>query len=178
MVVCLAAGLVCNVSGQEQMGSVRVEVQTGRDPIANAEVVVGGTTHLTDKEGVAIIQTSAGPGQVTVLRVGFFPVTVPVDVVAGRERVVRIELVRQPAIEEEVTVVASTRTARRIEDQPMRVEVLNREEVEEKMLMTPGDIGMMLNEMGGLRVQATSPSLGAASVRIQGMRGRYTPLPL
>ena len=42
------------------------------------------------------------------------------------------------------------------------------------MLMTPGDIVMMLNEMGGLRVQATSPSLGAASVRIQGMRGRYT----
>jgi iron complex outermembrane receptor protein len=40
--------------------------------------------------------------------------------------------------------------------------------------MTPGDIVMMLNEMGGLRVQSTSPSLGAASVRIQGMRGRYT----
>jgi len=28
--------------------------------------------------------------------------------------------------------------------------------------------------MGGMRVQATSPSLGAASVRVQGMRGRYT----
>ena len=56
----------------------------------------------------------------------------------------------------------------------MRVEVLNREEVEEKMLMTPGDIGMVLNETGGLRVQTTSPSLGAASIRIQGMRGRYT----
>ena len=56
----------------------------------------------------------------------------------------------------------------------MRVEVLAREEIEEKMLMTPGDIVMMLNEMGGMRVQATSPSLGAASVRIQGMRGRYT----
>lgn len=82
----------------------------------------------------------------------------------------------EPAIEieEEVTVVASTRTGRRIEDQPMRIEVLDREEIEEKMLMTPGDIVMMLNEMGGMRVQATSPSLGAASVRIQGMRGRYT----
>jgi iron complex outermembrane receptor protein len=33
---------------------------------------------------------------------------------------------------------------------------------------------MMLNEMGGMRVQATSPALGAASVRVQGMRGRYT----
>src|SRR5262245_58247888 len=75
--------------------------------------------------------------------------------------------------EEQVTVSA-TRTDRRLEDQPMRVEVLNREEVEEKMLMTPGDIVMMLNEMGGMRVQATSPSLGAASVRVQGMKGRYT----
>jgi len=28
--------------------------------------------------------------------------------------------------------------------------------------------------MGGLRVQATSPSIGAASVRVQGMKGRYT----
>ncbi|MCL4818078.1 MAG: TonB-dependent receptor plug domain-containing protein [Vicinamibacteria bacterium] len=42
------------------------------------------------------------------------------------------------------------------------------------MLMTPGDVVMMLNEMGGLRVQATSPSLGAASIRVQGLRGRYT----
>ena len=80
----------------------------------------------------------------------------------------------QPTVEETVTVVASTRTDKRLEDQPMRVEVLAREEIEEKMLMTPGDIVMMLNEMGGMRVQATSPSLGAASVRIQGMRGRYT----
>ena len=79
-----------------------------------------------------------------------------------------------PTVEETVTVVASTRTDTRLEDQALRVEVLTREEIEEKMLMTPGDIVMMLNEMGGMRVQATSPSLGAASVRIQGMRGRYT----
>src|SRR5947199_7578107 len=36
------------------------------------------------------------------------------------------------------------------------------------------DISMLLNEMGGMRVQTTSPALGAASVRMQGMRGRYT----
>jgi iron complex outermembrane receptor protein len=80
-------------------------------------------------------------------------------------------------VREEVTVSA-TRTDKRIEDTPLRVEVLDREEIEEKMLMTPGDIVMMLNEMGGMRVQATSPSLGAASVRIQGMRGRYTAFPV
>jgi outer membrane receptor for ferrienterochelin and colicins len=78
-----------------------------------------------------------------------------------------------PKVEISITVEA-TRTGGRLEDSPLRVEVLEREEIEEKMLMTPGDIVMMLNEMGGMRVQATSPSLGAASVRVQGMRGRYT----
>src|SRR5687768_13631197 len=78
-----------------------------------------------------------------------------------------------PEVEISITVEA-TRTGGRLEDSPLRVEVLEREEIEEKMLMTPGDIVMMLNEMGGMRVQATSPSLGASSVRVQGMRGRYT----
>jgi iron complex outermembrane receptor protein len=80
-----------------------------------------------------------------------------------------------PPVEvEETVIVTAARTGGRIDDQPTRVEVLTREEIEEKMLMTPGDIVMMLNEMGGMRVQTTSPSMGAASVRIQGMKGRYT----
>src|SRR6267378_251320 len=93
--------------------------------------------------------------------------------VAGEERTIPIDLNPQAEIAEHVTVSA-TRTDRGLEDQPMRVEVLDREEIDEKLMMTPGDVVMMLNEMGGMRVQATSPSLGAASVRIQGMRGRYT----
>jgi len=76
-------------------------------------------------------------------------------------------------VEEQVTVSA-TRTDRRIQHSPTRVEVVDREEIEEKMLMGPGDIAMLLNEIGGLRVQTTSPSLGAAGIRIQRMRGRYT----
>src|SRR5688500_14490258 len=76
-------------------------------------------------------------------------------------------------IEESVTVTA-TRTDRRIEDVPVRVEVVPSEEVQEKIMMTPGDVSMLLNETNGLRVQMTSPSLGGANVRIQGLRGRYT----
>ena len=99
--------------------------------------------------------------------------TTTITVAAGQQQPLTIELEKPPTVEETVTVSA-TRTDKRVEDQPMRVEVLDRDEIEEKQLMTPGDIVMMLNEMGGLRVQATSPSLGAASVRVQGMRGRYT----
>jgi iron complex outermembrane receptor protein len=97
-----------------------------------------------------------------------------VQVVAGQEQRVLIELSPQPTLEEEVIVVASTRTERRIEDQPIRVEVVPQEEIDEKVFMTPGDVSMMLTETNGLRVQVTSPSLGAANVRVQGLRGRYT----
>lgn len=69
--------------------------------------------------------------------------------------------------------VQATRGDRRVEDEPLRVEVLGEEEVEEKLLMTPGDITMLLNETTGLRVQAVSPGVGSANLRIQGLRGRY-----
>ncbi len=159
---------------QEPRGIVKVEVRAADKPVADAQVAAGTVTATTDAEGVAVLAVPAGQATIVVSKATFVSVTVDVAVTAGSDRTVAVELVPEPTVEETVTVVASTRTGGRIEDQPMRVEVLAREEIEEKMLMTPGDIVMMLNEMGGMRVQATSPSLGAASVRIQGMRGRYT----
>lgn len=85
----------------------------------------------------------------------------------------RADTTRRP-VEVKAVVIGATRSTRRIEDEPLRVEVIDGEEVEEKLLMTPGDITMMLNETAGLRVQTTSPGLGGANVRIQGLRGRYT----
>jgi outer membrane receptor for ferrienterochelin and colicins len=79
-------------------------------------------------------------------------------------------------VRHEAVLVESTRTGRRLEDVPLRIEVVDREEIEEKLLMTPGDIAMLLNETGGVRVQQTAPSLGGAAVRIQGLRGRYAQL--
>jgi outer membrane receptor for ferrienterochelin and colicins len=80
------------------------------------------------------------------------------------------------AVELDAVVVESTRSRRRISEEPIRVEVIAREEIEEKLLMTPGNIAMLVAETGGVRVQVTSPALGAANIRMQGMRGRYTQL--
>lgn len=71
-------------------------------------------------------------------------------------------------------VVTTTRIPRRIADEPTRVEVIGHEELEEKVAMSPGDVAMLFNETSGLRVQTTAPGLGAANVRIQGLRGRYS----
>jgi outer membrane receptor for ferrienterochelin and colicins len=156
-----------------QTGTLRVEVRSGDGAVADASAVVSGTTYRTDAQGVVSIALAPGAIVVVVVKEGFEPTSVALELRAGETRRVAIDLQRQATIEEHVTV-AATRTDKRIEDEPMRVEVLGREEIEEKVMMTPGDIVMMLNEMGGLRVQATSPSLGAASIRVQGMRGRYT----
>jgi outer membrane receptor for ferrienterochelin and colicins len=174
----VVSALVCfqaiSLVGQNQTGTLRVQVHAEDKPAEKATVLVAGATQETDASGTAQIQVPAGEAEVSIVKSGYVTTTVKVTVNAGAQQDVTVDLQPEPRIEETVTVVATTRTNKRLEEQPMRVEVLAREEIEEKMLMTPGDIVMMLNEMGGMRVQATSPSLGAASVRIQGMRGRYT----
>ncbi|MEZ5320472.1 MAG: TonB-dependent receptor, partial [Vicinamibacterales bacterium] len=170
-------GTVVGVTAARAQGPAMlvVRVQSPQGPVAGAIVVAGASSAETDAAGRASLRVAPGVIDLTVAKPGFGNVTQRVTIAAtAREMEVVVDLVPLPDLEEEVFVVASTRTGRRVEDQPTRVEVLDREEIEEKMLMTPGDIVMMLNEMGGLRVQATSPSIGAASVRVQGMQGRYT----
>ena len=63
----------------------------------------------------------------------------------------------------EEVVVQATRSKRRIQGGALKVEVLAKEEINEKLLMRPSNISMMLNETGGLRVQVSSPALGSAT---------------
>jgi len=156
-----------------QQASVRVEVRSNAAPVRDAEVVVNGATVRTDSQGTVVIAVPPGRVEVTVIKAGFVAASTAIEVRPNEQQPVIVDLVREVTVEEHVTVSA-TRTDRGIEDQPMRVEVVDREEIDEKAMMTPGDVVMLLNETGGMRVQATSPSLGAASIRIQGMRGRYT----
>jgi iron complex outermembrane receptor protein len=79
------------------------------------------------------------------------------------------------AADEEI-IVQATRSGRRVQDEPIRVEIITQEEIDEKLLMTPGNIAMLVSETPGVRVQVTSPTLGASNIRIQGLRGRYTQL--
>ena len=158
---------------QAPTASVRVEVRAGSVPVPGAKVTISSKTIATDVTGIAVIPVPLGNVEVAVAKEGFLPGIASLAITEPREWHIILELQPQPSQKEEITVHA-TRTDTRFQDSPTSVEVLEQEEIDEKPMMTPGDIVMMLNEMGGLRVQTTSPSLGAASVRIQGMRGRYT----
>jgi outer membrane receptor for ferrienterochelin and colicins len=174
--VAISAGLLFSFAfafAQTPLATVRVTVKADDAPVAAASVRINGASVLTGDDGVASAQVPLGAVEITVSKEDFFTAKTSVDVNEARDWLVSVDLKPREEHSEQITVSA-TRTDSKIEDTPTRVEVIARDEIEEESMMTPGNIVMMLNEMAGLRVQNTSPSLGAASVRIQGMRGRYT----
>ena len=76
----------------------------------------------------------------------------------------------------EEVIVQSTRTSRTIANVPTRVETIELEEIDEKSNMRPANVAMLLHESTGIQVQQTSATSGNASIRIQGLDGRYTQL--
>ncbi|WP_026898725.1 TonB-dependent receptor [Daejeonella oryzae] len=74
----------------------------------------------------------------------------------------------------EEVVISSTRSSRTISTIATRIEVIAGEELDEKGNMKPGDIRMLLNESTGIQTQQTSATSANASIRIQGLDGRYT----
>ncbi len=155
--------------------TVAVTVTVRRDTIPLEDVMVRSDQigRPTDFRGVVVLRLTPGTHSLIARKIGFQPESLQVTLRAGIDTTL-VMLLAEQSVELSSVMVSATRSGRRIEDEPLRVEVLAQEEVEEKLLMTPGDITMMLNESSGLRVQTTSPSLGGAAVRIQGLRGRYT----
>lgn len=88
------------------------------------------------------------------------------------------EIYLEPSAEklEEVIVVATTRSSRNIKNIPTRIETISGEELDEKSSMQPGNIKMLLTESTGIQTQQTSQVSASASIRIQGLDGKYTQL--
>ena len=152
---------------------VHVHASTVDGPAAGVVVSSGALATLTDASGDATLRVPAGLAVVHARRIGLAPDSVRVDLREGTDTTIALFLHEQAASIAPI-VVSSTRTERRVEEEPLRVEVLAGEDVGEKTQMRPADLRLLLTEMSGVRVQATSPALGGALVRIQGMRGRYT----
>lgn len=131
-----------------------------------------GTT--TDSSGFAtLLLPAGGPHRLRASAVGFQTVTQMLRLLPGDT--LRIAL--QPSEEEldEVTV-STTRSGRNVADEPIRVEIIDGEELDEKANMQPANISMILRESPGIQVQQTSVTSANATFRIQGLDGRYTQL--
>jgi len=61
-----------------------------------------------------------------------------------------------------------------MENSPLKVEVLGREEMEEENSIKPASIASILGDVSGVQIQQSSAVSGNANVRIQGLEGKYT----
>ncbi len=176
LVPLLAVGLVAPcVVAQATSATVRVSVSSAiaGTPLPGVVVASGSVAVQTDERGRAVLVLAPGRSLVSVRRLGYAADTAGLMLRAGLDTTLFFALRQQAAVIAPV-FVSSARTERRVEDEPLRIEVLAGEDVGEKTQMRPADLRLLLTEMSGVRVQPTSPSLGAASVRVQGLPGRYT----
>jgi iron complex outermembrane receptor protein len=162
------------VTAQHTFKARIIEKESG-EPLYRATVNIESLkiTSTTDSAGIVIIKDiPEGKYDLKVSFIGFATweqsITVPMKVDQ-----ITIEMETWHEEEEEV-VIQSTRSTRTIQDLPTRVEFVAGEELDEKANMKPGDIRMVLNESTGITTQQTSATSANASIRIQGLDGRYT----
>lgn len=154
-------------------GSLTVHVRHLTEPVAGAVVRAASFADLTDSSGSATLRLPTGPQRVIVGRLGFVPDTLSVEIVPAMDAAIDVQL--SPAVVRLAEViVGASRVERRVQDEPERIEVLSGEDVGEKTIMHPANPMTLVSEMPGVRVQTTSPALGGAGIRLQGLRGRYT----
>jgi outer membrane receptor for ferrienterochelin and colicins len=125
-----------------------------------------------DSTGTILIKDiPAGKYTIKITSVGYAEKEVKYDFPPDQDVTIEMETEEE---EEEEVVIQSTRSTRTIRDIPTRVEFVAGEELDEKANMKPGDIRMVLNESTGITTQQTSATSANASIRIQGLDGRYT----
>lgn len=154
-----------------------VQDEHERTPLMGVNVLLEGTTlgGATDAEG-RITLTNIPPNtyQIRFSFIGFETVIKTLTFPLDDPDAVDLILLEEAHEELEEVAIMATRTSRTIADEPTRVETIAGEEIDEKISMEPSNISMLLNESPGITVQQTSAVSGSASIRIQGLDGRYT----
>lgn len=170
------AMLCCVVNGFSQYQTIKIKVTDTetKEAIAGVSIVSRAFENAssTTATGETWLKLPEGKTILTFSHVGYHLKDVVVTV-PFTDSFLWVQLAAKEE-EEEAVVIQSTRSSRTIQDIPTRVEFIAGEELDEKANMKPGDIRMVLTESTGIQTQQTSATSANASIRIQGLDGRYT----
>ena len=147
-----------------------------KEPLMGVTAQVTGTTiATTSDENGQIILTGIPNGlkEIQFSYIGFAQRTDSFNFPLEDTAPIEILLYEQSEDLEEI-VISSTRSTRTIQNIPTRIEFIGSEELDEKGNMKAGDIRTLLSESTGIQTQQTSATSANASIRIQGLDGRYT----
>ena len=175
----LCVALICfsnALFGQHSVSFTVRSAETGEALAgASAQIVHNSKAGSTDTNGV-ITFSDLVPGKYKIgfSFVGYDHFETTINIPFEGKQPLEILLSVKEHHEEEEVIIQSTRSTRTIQNNPTRVEFIAGEELDEKSNMKPGDIRMVLTESTGIQTQQTSATSANASIRIQGLDGRYT----
>lgn len=154
-----------------------IKNKENNEPVAHASVMhtssKTGTT--ADSLGIAVLKNMPAGKQVfTISSLNFEEQNITLNLPLANSE--PVEILLEEGEEEEMgeVVIRATRSSRTIKNLPTRVEMIDAEELDEKNNMRPANVSMLLHESTGIQVLQTSATSGNASIRIQGLDGRYT----
>lgn len=175
IVLAISILLVQGVCAQNTFKAI-VKDENSKEILIGVNAVLNKTTRgaSSDENGLIILSDIPdGVQRITFSYLGYESKIKSFSFPLSSSAPVEIFLEQDEEMLEEVTI-SSTRGTRSIQNIPTRVEFISSEELGEKGSMKPGDIRMLLNESTGIITQQTSATSGNASIRIQGLDGRYT----
>lgn len=161
----------------QNVASVIVKDAESQKPLAGVTITIApiGKAAATDTSGRAsLTNIPDGTYQIRYQLSGYTAKTDTLRFPSVGSKLLIVLLEHADPEELDEVVVTSTRSSRTIANIPTRIEVIAGEELDEKGNMKPGDIRMVLNESTGIQTQQTSATSANASIRIQGLDGRYT----
>ena len=171
LVALLLLALAPVVGAQQTGPRISIRVTAEGQPLAHVIARSDISAAETNAAGLARLTVTPGRHSIKVMLLGYKPDSMSITVT----RDTLVEFTMSPVAEElSGIVVMSARGAQRIEAEPLRVEVMGGDDVAEKTEMRPSDLTGFLTEMAGIRVQRLSAATGAAAVRMQGLKPRYS----
>ena len=147
------------------------------------EILPGFSVHIKGKttgsisDSTGFVQlTNIADGRQTIVVTGIGYTEKEIKITFPQNETVNILMDASAEDLEEIKVVSSTRSSRNIKDIPTRIEGIPAADLDEKSVMQPGNIKMLVSEIAGVQTQQTSQVSGGSSIRIQGLEGKYTQL--
>ncbi|WP_316794846.1 TonB-dependent receptor domain-containing protein [Pedobacter agri] len=178
-IILLFCTILC-ITGAYAQNSLKIIVKNKetKSVLSDVTILVKNTNILvkTLTDGTTSLNNIPNGNQTLIIRnIGFEEQQLTLLFPVNQEK--PLEILMEEADEElEEVIVSSTRTSRTIQNTPTRVETIELEEIDEKSNMRPANVSMILHESTGIAVQQTSATSANASIRIQGLDGRYTQL--
>jgi outer membrane receptor for ferrienterochelin and colicins len=165
--------IAATVPAEASPAPVTLRVLHETAAVRGASVDAGSAQAVTDLHGEARLALEPGSHTIRIERAGFATESLEIRVLETSNETVTVQL-RDEALESQVVVVTATRSGTVVSDQPIRVEAVPEEEIEENLTIQPGNLSTLLNELAGVRMESAAPGLGGATLQIRGLPGRLT----